>query len=607
VAEVASIEAATDTGHNRRLTRSDPQRVPDESSPVINQTRTILVVALLFVAWLLWQQWQHDYPSVPPPTPVAAAQTTASDASVPNAASSPAGGAKMQAAASPTRVPETNAAPDVTPPQDLIVASNDVLRLTIDPRGGTIVAADLLKYPEKVKGDRAPVRLLDASAKRYYVAQNGLVGEAGSAAPNHFAEFTSSATRYELAPGTKQVVVTLNWHDASGVSVIKRYTLSRGSYVVGLSQQIDNHGSKAWQGNAYEQLERVEPPPPPKHFLEFYNPDNLSFVGAAWYSPGDKFQKLAFKKFESDPLQQSVTGGWIAMTQRFFLSAWIPDGKQPEQFSSVEMQAPTPDGKPRYLIRELGPTLAVAPGASATANARLYVGPKLQNELEGVAPGLNLTVDYGIWTVIAQPMFKLLTLLHKLVRNWGLAIIVLVLLIQAATWKLTGAQYRAGARMRKLQPRLKALKERFGDDKQKYQQAMMELYKKEKINPMSGCLPALIMFPIFFALYYVLIFSVELRHAAFLWIPDLSSPDPWFVLPGLYTLTMLGQQFLTPVQGMDPTQAKVMKAMPILFAVMFAFFPAGLTLYYVVRGICNVSQQWYITRKIERANAGGRA
>jgi YidC/Oxa1 family membrane protein insertase len=220
---------------------------------------------------------------------------------------------------------------------------------------------------------------------------------------------------------------------------------------------------------------------------------------------------------------------------------------------------------------------------------------------------LNLTVDYGHFTVIAVPMFKLLSFLHWLVHNWGLAIVVLVLLIQAATYKLTEAQYKASARMRKLQPRLKALKERFGDDKQKYQQAMMELYKKEKINPMAGCLPALITFPIFFALYYVLIFSVELRHASFLWIPDLSAADPLFILPILYALTMLGTSFLTPAQGMDPTQAKIMKVMPVLFSVLFFFFPAGLTLYYVVRGICMVSQQWYITRKIDRADARARA
>lgn len=576
---------------------------------MINQTRTLLVVALVAVAILLWQAWQHDYPAASPPPP-ASAQAAATSSGVPEAnavpTASPAAGAPSVAGAAP---PTTGTANEVaTPRQDLVTASNDVLKLTIDPRGGTITGAALLKYPQQVKRGSPPVQLLDDAVGTYYVAQSGLVGANGSTAPNHLAEFKPEATDYRLQPGQNQVVVTLTWRDpASGVDVVKRYTLTRGSYVVQLSQRIDNHGNRTWQGNAYEQLDRVEPPPPPKHFLEFYNPDSFAYTGAAWYSPDAKFNKLKFGSFEKDPLHKSVTGGWIAMTQRFFVAAWIPDAKLAEQFTSVEVPAASAAGKPRYLVRTVGPALSVAPGESTTASARLFVGPNLQDQLGSIAPGLDLTVDYGMVTVIAQPMFKLLSFLHVLVRNWGLAIIVLVLLIQAATWKLTEAQYKAGARMRKLQPRLKALKERFGDDKQKYQQAMMELYKKEKINPMAGCLPNLIVLPIFFALYYVLIFSVELRHASFLWVPDLSAADPYFILPVLYALTMLGSQFLTPMQGMDPTQAKIMKAMPVLFAVLFFFFPAGLTLYYVVRQICMLSQQWYITRRIDRAEAHARA
>jgi YidC/Oxa1 family membrane protein insertase len=573
---------------------------------VINQTRTLLVVALFFVAYLLWQAWQHDYPSVPPPAPPASAQVAATASAVPESASIPTAAGSVAAPPAESTAPAGNLSANQTPKQDLVTANNDVLKLTIDPRGGTIVGAALLDYPQQVKRGSPPVQLLDDATANYYVAQDGLIGANGSAAPNHLAEFKPQATSYSLESGQKQVVVTLTWDDAAtGVSVVKRYTLTRGSYVVELSQQVENHGSKTWQGNTYEQLDRIEPPPPPKHLLEFYNPDSYAFTGAAWYS--DKYNKLKFGDFEKDPLHARVTGGWIAMSQRFFVAAWIPDAKLAQQFGSMETPATDASGKPRYLIRSVGPGFSVAPGASATRTSRLYVGPKLQDRLGDVAPGLDRTVDYGMWTFIAQPMFKLLAFLHKLVGAWGLAIIVLVLLIQAATWKLTEAQYKAGARMRKLQPRLKALKERFGDDKQKYQQAMMELYKKEKINPMAGCLPALITFPIFFALYYVLIFSVELRHAAFLWIPDLSAADPLFILPVVYALTMLGQQFLTPVQGMDPTQARIMKAMPVLFAVLFFFFPAGLTLYYVVRGICMLGQQWYITRKIDRADARARA
>jgi YidC/Oxa1 family membrane protein insertase len=568
-----------------------------------------LVVALLAVAYLLWQAWQHDYPSTPPPAPaqVAAASISAADeAAVPTASASVAT-ASAPAPAAATSPPET-ASSRATPKQDLITASNDLLKLTIDPRGGNVIGAALLKYPQKVEHGSPPVQLLNDSPATYYVAQDGLIGADGSAAPNHLATFTPEATQYTMTPGQNQVVVTLRWHDAaSRVDVIKRYTLTRGSYVVGLSQQVENHGSTTWRGNAYQQLDRVEPPPPPKHLLEFYNPDSFAYTGAAWYSPESKFNKLKFGDFQKEPLRQSVTGGWVAMTQRFFVTAWIPSDKQPQQFSSAEVASHDANGKPRYLIRTVGPGLAAAPGQTVTSATRLYVGPNLQNQIGNVAPGLDLTVDYGWSTVIAQPMFKLLSFLHRLVGNWGLAIIVLVLLIQAVTYKLTEAQFKAGARMRKLQPRLKALKERFGDDKQKYQQAMMELYKKEKINPMAGCLPNLIILPIFFALYYVLIFSVELRHASFLWVPDLSAADPLFILPILYALAMLGSQFLTPMQGMDPTQAKVMKAMPLLFAVLFFFFPAGLTLYYVVRQVCMLGQQWYITRKFDRADARARS
>ncbi|HEU0277457.1 MAG TPA: membrane protein insertase YidC [Rhodanobacteraceae bacterium] len=576
---------------------------------MINQTRILLVVALLFVGFLLWRQWQHDYPPAPPPAVAATANVPVpTSASVPQAtAASPAASATPAASAPAGQVPEEARKVATTPAADLIVASTDVLRLTIDPRGGTILDADLLGYPDKVAPGSPPVRLLDAETGRYYVAQNGLVGAAGSAAPDHQAEFTATRKRYTLAGGQNALVVTLDWSDpATGIGVVKRYTLTRGSYVVKLTQEITNHGAATWHGNAYEQLERVEPPPPPKHLLEFYNPESLAFTGAAWYSPGDKYNKLKFGDFASDPLHKDVTGGWIAMSQRFFLGAWIPEPKEAESFTSLALPG-IDGGKPRYLIRTMGPGFAVAPGASATRDARLYVGPKLQNHLASVAPGLDLTVNYMWSTVIAQPLFKLLSFLDRLVGNWGLAIIVLVLIIQGAIYKLTDTQYRASARMRKLTPRLKALKERFGDDKQKYQQAMMELYKKEKVNPMAGCLPTLIPLPIFFALYYVLILSVELRHARFLWIPDLSAADPYFVLPVLYALTMLGQQFLTPVQGMDPNQARIMKAMPVLLAVLFFFFPAGLTLYYVVRGICLLGQQWYVTRQVDRAEAHARA
>ena len=581
----------------------------------MNQTRTLLVVALLFVAWLLWNQWQQDYGA---PLPTSAAQSTVQSSSsagvpasangsaeVPNASASSTAGA-LTAQDTPPSKPATNEV--VARPSQLITLSNDVLRLTIDTRGGSIVRADLLKYPQQVKNDTTPVRLLSDDPDRLFLAQDGLVGANGSAAPDHFATFASGAPSYSLQPDGNEATATLNWTDGAGIVVSKRYTLRRGSYVVDLAQQIDNHGKRDWSGNAYEQLERVQPPVPPKHFLQFYDPERSSFMGAAWYGPQDKFNKLAFDKFNEDALDRQVQGGWVAMIQHYFFAAWIPTVSQAEQFSSASLPAADAGGKPRYLIRARGPGVTVAPGGSATVSARLYVGPKSQSTLSTIAPGLELTIDYGIFTVIAQPLFWILSKFHALVGNWGVAIVLLVLLIKAAFFKLSEQQYKAGARMRKLQPRIASLRERYGEDKQKQQQALMELYQKEKINPLAGCLPTLIQIPVFFALYYVLMYSVELRHAPFFgWIRDLSAPDPYFVLPALYTLVMIATQYLTPVQGMDPTQAKVMKAMPIVFAVMFAFFPAGLTLYYVINGLTGVIQQWVITRRVEAADARAKA
>ncbi|MBS0433185.1 MAG: membrane protein insertase YidC [Proteobacteria bacterium] len=579
----------------------------------MNQTRTLLVVALLFVAWLLWSQWQQDYAAAPQTR----GATTSS--SSPSSGTSPANGSgEVPVANAPSApgkppvanppLPEPAADAASVPSRERITLSNDVLRLTIDTRGGSIVRADLLKYPQQVKGDTSPVRLLSDDPERLFLAQDGLVGANGSAAPDHFAMFHAGAASYSLPADGNATTAVLTWTGGDGIVVSKRYTLHRGSYVVELAQQIENRGRHDWSGNAYEQLERVQPPAPPKHFLEFYDPERSSFMGAAWYGPQDKFNKLAFDKFNEDALDRQVQGGWVAMIQHYFFAAWLPPATQTGQFSSAELLPAGGSGKPRYIIRARGPGVSVAPGGSATLDARLYVGPKSQSSLSTIAPGLELTVDYGIFTVIAQPLFWILSKFHALVGNWGVAIILLVLLIKAVFFKLSEQQYKAGAKMRKLQPRIAALRERYGDDKQKQQQAMMELYQKEKINPLAGCLPTLIQIPVFFALYYVLMYSVELRHAPFFgWIHDLSAPDPYFVLPALYTLVMIATQYLTPVQGMDPTQAKVMKAMPIVFAVMFAFFPAGLTLYYVINGLTGVIQQWVITRRIEAADTRAKA
>ncbi|WP_049621304.1 membrane protein insertase YidC [Frateuria defendens] len=559
----------------------------------MNQTRTFLLFALVAVAYLLWMAWDKDYgPKPPAASPAAAASASpGADGGVPSASG---GGA-------PAAVP-SGAAGQAGSGQ-LITVSTDVLRLTVDTRGGSVVRSELLHYPAEPRTKKtpepAPVRLLDEEGKQFFAAQSGLVSSQGPA-PDHRALFQSAQGSYQLADGQNELKVDLAWQDAAGLKVTKTYTLKRGSYVVELAQKIDNGSGTPWQGNAYEQLQRVAPPQERNWLQNFTDPAAHSFLGAGWYSPEDKFDELPFADFQKKPLNKPITGGWAAMLQHYFFVAWIPPATEAASYATTVVNPDT--AQPLYLIRTVGPALNVAPGQSATSSARLYVGPKLQGTLDAIAPGLELTTNYGWLTVISQPLHKLLSWLQAICGNWGLAIILLVLILKAAMWKLTAAQFRSGARMRKLQPRVQALRERYGDDKMKLQQAMMELYKKEKVNPMSGCLPILITFPVFLGLYRVLMESVELRQAPFFgWIHDLSAPDPFFVLPAIYVLVMLATQWLTPTTGMDPAQAKMMKVMPILFAVLFAFFPAGLVLYWVINGATSLAQQWYITRQVERA------
>jgi YidC/Oxa1 family membrane protein insertase len=569
----------------------------------MNQTRTFLMFALLAVAYLLFLAWEKDYAPRPPQAAVASAASAAAppDASVPGAI--PEAGAPAAAvAADQNTAPSASASPRIT-------ITTDVLRLVVDTRGGSVVHTDLLAYPSVAPTHKQPapppVALLNDSATRYFVAQNGLVssGAGTQDQPNHLALFHSDKTAYTLASGQDELQVPLTWQNADGLKVTKIYTFKRGSYVIGLTQRIDNGSRQAWQGNAYRQLLRVEPPKPDGWLKSFMDPESRSFQGAAWYT-GEKFEKLPFKDFaeKDDALDASYKGGWAAMLKLYFFAAWIPPAGQTDHYVTTTLN---PDSAhPRYLIRTVGPAISVAPGQSQSSEARLYIGPNLQGTLDAIAPGLDLTIDYGMLKAIAVPMHWVLSQFHAITKNWGLAIILLVLLIKGLTWKLTAVQYRSSARMRKLAPRIAQLKERYGDDKLKMQQATMELYKKEKVNPMGGCLPVLITMPVFYGLFYVLEYSLELRHAPFLWIPDLSAADPLYILPIIYALVMLGTQWLNPVAaGMDPTQAKMMKVMPLLFSVMFAFFPAGLCLYYAVNGLVGLGQQWWVTHHVDREEA----
>lgn len=577
----------------------------------MNQTRTLALIALLFLGWMLFTAWQQDYAPAPPPASTAPTTSTAAPAGT-TAAQVTAGELPSAGQAAPGSVPsapsqQTAPAPgqaSVLPEESatasqhgqLIQVQTDLLQLAIDTRGASIVSARLKAYPVSLDSSE-PVRLLNHTPENFYVAQSGLVS-ATSPAPNHKAAFTTAADSYALAQGQDRLQVSFRWQGSDGIEVVKTYTFTRGSYVIDLEQTVINHGGQAWVGSAYRQLQRVTPPEPEdQHLFGFSDPSQYSFTGAAWYSPAEGFAELAFDDFKDEPLNVKVTGGWIAQLQHYFFSAWIPPKDAANRFASAVIEG---GPKPRYLIRAIGPAFTVQPGANGSEQARLFIGPKLPEMLESIAPEFGLAVDYGFLTPISVPLHWTLSKFEAITGNWGFAIILLVLLIKAIFFKLSEAQYRSMAKMRKLQPKVKALKQRFGDDKQKQQQAMMELYKKEKANPMAGCLPMIVQIPIFIALYYMLMQSVELRQEPFiLWINDLSAPDPYFVLPVIYGLLMLGQQFLTPAQGMDPTQAKIMKFMPVGFAFFFAFFPSGLVLYYCVNTLISVLQMWFIMHRFE--------
>ncbi|KRA17060.1 membrane protein insertase YidC [Lysobacter sp. Root604] len=569
----------------------------------MNQTRVFLIFAWLMVATLLWMEWGKEK-SAPPAPAVTAASAAATASTVP-------GATVPTAAAGKGLVPAAPALPGATPTATVaapsaaqtVTVTTDVLKVVLD--GGTLHRADLLKYPSEAADDSAPVRLLAEDANNYFVAQSGWVSQNG-ATPTHEGGFVpESAQRdYVLANGAKEIAVPFVWTGANGLTIRRTYVFQHSGYAVTVRDEIVNAGAALWQGVIYRQLARV-----PRALTRSgpMNAEQYSFQGAAWYSAADKYEKRKFDKFGEDgPLDKKVTGGWVAMLQHHFFAAWIPGANDEGMFSLAT--AGTAGGGAQYLIRDLGPAVNVAPGAKAQTEARLWIGPKLVKAIEGQqVPGLERAVDfssYSIMATMANAIFWLLDKLHGLFGNWGWSIIGLVVLIKLAMYPLSAAQYRSMAKMRKFQPRIEQLKERYGEDKQKFQMAMMELYKKEKINPVGGCLPILVQMPVFLALYWVLLESVELRHAPWmLWIHDLTARDPFFVLPLINIAVMWATQKLTPTPGMDPMQKKMMQLMPLVFGVMFAFFPAGLVLYWITNSGLGLLQQWWMTKRYAEAPA----
>ena len=547
--------------------------------------RNILLIALLLVSFLIWQQWQTD--KAPQPETAQSTQTSAGEETfIPEA--DQAGG----------EIP-TGEAP-VAASRRLVTISSDSLRLTVDTQGGDIVRAELLEHDRDLNSDEKFV-LLSNSPNFVHVAQSGLIGRDG---PDGRAEgrpvYQVEQASYQLADGQDSLTVPMTFTNEQGVVFTKTFTLKRNEHVVEVGYRIDNQSAEPVQTQLYGQLKQSETDPDAKGSNMLMA---AAYRGPAYSSSETRYSKYDFKAVREANLNQTTEGGWVSMLQHYFVSAWIPAQDQQNQLYTVALS-----NQGQAIIGFKAPLVTVAPGSEQSLSARLWLGPKLQDEMAGVAPNLDLTVDYGWLWFIAQPLFKLLQLLQSFAVNWGLAIILTTFVVRGLMYPLTKAQYTSMAKMRMLQPKLVALRERYGDDRQKMSQGMMELYKKEKVNPLGGCLPILVQMPIFIALYWVLMESVELRHAPFfLWIDDLSVRDPYFVLPILMGASMFVIQKMSPTTVTDPMQQKVMQFMPIIFTFFFLWFPAGLTLYWLVSNVVTIVQQWFIFRQLEKKGLHGKA
>ena len=531
--------------------------------------RLILFVIFAMSTLMLWDAWQRDQ------APAELTQQAATlDGSVPTANPQTPASAANSALAAPDSTYQLNKAQRIT-------VNTDLYQAEIETAGGDLRKLTLLKHRAD-DSDKANFVLLDDSGKGMtYVAQSGLLG---LNLPTHKDTYTTTATSYNLADGQDALSVTLSYTN-QGVTVDKVYTFHRNQYLIDVNYNITNGTETAITPAVYYQI---------VHDSESRQGSALmpTFTGGAYFSETTKFKKLSFKDMGKEPLKLSSDNGWVGLLQHYFVSAWIPKQGVAHEFYSTKLTDNI------FSIGSKSTLATIAPGATLAVPAKLFSGPQTQKDLIAAAPGLEYAVDYGWLTIVATPLFWLLSKIHTLVQNWGVAIILLTILIKAAFFKLSATSYRSMAQMRELAPRLQAMKEKFGDDRQKMQMAMMELYKKEKINPMSGCLPILIQIPVFIALYWVLLGSVELRHAPFFgWIKDLSAIDPYYILPILMGATMIIQTRLNP-KPTDPIQAKVMTWMPVIFSVFFFFFPAGLVLYWLVNNVLSITQQWYINKSI---------
>ncbi|MGH8557545.1 MAG: membrane protein insertase YidC [Methylococcales bacterium] len=551
----------------------------------MDNLRFILVVSIGLILYQLSLYWDMDYG--PKPNPVIQVQPDSKPSD--RIADLPETDSRDAVQIEPVQglVNETSTQTQVTDiDRKKLLVTTDVLRLWIDSTG-TIVLLDLLDYPLKKEQPDIPLKLLDQVKDHWFIAQSGLIARKGMAS-NHQSTYQFDQDSYPLQAGDDTLRVPLHWSNGGGIEVTKTFVFTRGKYLIGLEQAVLNNSSEPWIGSQYLQLQRSE------GLTEDDSTFIRTYTGGVIYD--QKYEKIQFDNMLDRNLDREVIGGWIAMIQHYFAAAWIPPGNEKNRFYTISLP-----NQNRFVIGySTDQAIEVGTGDRYTFNSGLYVGPKIQSVMEKTAKGLELTVDYGILTFIGKPIFWLLEKFHGFVRNWGFAIAMVTLVIKAIFFPLSAASYRSMAKMRKLQPKLQAIKERYEDDKPRFNQEMMALYRAEKVNPLGGCFPILVQIPVFISLYWVLMETVELRQAPFvLWIDDLSVKDPYYVLPLLMGFTMWIQQRLNPTP-VDPIQEKVMKLFPYIFTIFFLWFPAGLVLYWVVNNSLSIIQQWYITRKIEQ-------
>lgn len=535
----------------------------------------------MLVLLMLWQQWQEDYAEDVEPLSEQLLMAT-EDVELPAlpaerfVSSTDVNGTKLDLPAFTTR----------SQPEQYVSIETDLLRVYLSEKGGAIRRVELLDYPVSLQEVDRPIVMLNDQPDGFYIVQGGLLSEADS--PRNQSVYSVAQQRYTLEDGEDELLVPLFWESEGGLRVKKIYRFSRDSYLINVQYQVENDTDEEWVGYAYSQFKKVDQGRASKILY--------TYTGAALSSPEKRYQKISFGDIRDEALSVDITTGWVAMLQHYFVSALIPVHAD----QSYHYYAMTAKDDDYYIVGQRTPPVVVPSQSTAELEQQLYIGPKIQARLEAIAEGLELTVDFGVLWFLANPLFWCLEKFHGITGNWGWAIVLVTVMLKLLFFHLSAAGYRSMANMRRVQPRLLAIRDRYKSDRMKLNQAMMGLYKEEKINPLGGCFPILVQIPVFIALYWVLLESVELRQSAFIfWIKDLSTPDPFYVLPLLMGITMFIQQQLNPMP-MDPIQQKIMSILPIVFTVFFAFFPSGLVLYWVANNVLSITQQWVITRNIQK-------